>query len=207
MRIGLDFDNTIVNYDALFHKVAVEGGHVPADLPRTKLVVRDHLRATDRESLWVEMQGYVYGARMMEAEAFPGVLDFLHWASAAGNEVFIVSHKTRHPFAGPRYDLHGVAREWIESCLVDGNRPLVPVDRIFFELTKEEKLRRIGECHCDCFVDDLPEILTSPLFPGTTLPILFDPAHEADAVPPRVLVGRDWQAIGRLVAAQCTETA
>ena len=26
MHIGLDFDNTIVSYDILFHKVALEGG-------------------------------------------------------------------------------------------------------------------------------------------------------------------------------------
>ena len=32
MRIGIDFDNTIVSYDTLFHKVAVEQGAVPGRL-------------------------------------------------------------------------------------------------------------------------------------------------------------------------------
>ena len=41
MRIGLDFDNTIVTYDSLFHKVATEQGLVPASLPVSKLAVRD----------------------------------------------------------------------------------------------------------------------------------------------------------------------
>ena len=45
MRLGLDFDNTIVSYDALFHKVALEGSLIPADVAPTKLNVRDYLRS------------------------------------------------------------------------------------------------------------------------------------------------------------------
>ena len=44
MIIGLDFDNTIVSYDELFHRVALEGGLVPGDLPVRKEAVRDYLR-------------------------------------------------------------------------------------------------------------------------------------------------------------------
>jgi len=72
MRIGIDFDNTLVRYDALFHRVALEEGLIPAGLPVNKNAVRDHLRAQGIEARWTEMQGTVYGARMAEAEAFPG---------------------------------------------------------------------------------------------------------------------------------------
>jgi hypothetical protein len=109
MRVGLDFDNTIVRYDALFHRVALEGGWIPPGLPATKLQVRDHLRAHGREQTWIEMQGHVYGARMAEAEMFPGVDRFLRWR-ASGLAVSIVSHKTQYPFAGPRHDLHEASR-------------------------------------------------------------------------------------------------
>ena len=71
MLIGLDFDNTIVSYDALFHKVAVEQALVPSDLPKSKLMVRDYLRKVNNETAWIEMQG-VYGARMVDAAAYPG---------------------------------------------------------------------------------------------------------------------------------------
>jgi phosphoglycolate phosphatase-like HAD superfamily hydrolase len=102
MRVGLDFDNTIVSYDSLFHKVAREGGWIPRDLPPSKLLVRDHLRRIGKEEVWTEMQGLVYGARMAEAESFPGAAQFMRWARGAGIELFIVSHKTRYPFLGPR---------------------------------------------------------------------------------------------------------
>src|SRR5262245_43078397 len=45
MLIGVDFDNTIVSYDALFHRIATERDLIPADLPVNKTAVRDHLRA------------------------------------------------------------------------------------------------------------------------------------------------------------------
>lgn len=178
MRIGIDFDNTIVSYDALFHRVALEQGVIPAGLPPSKLAVRDHLRRQDRENVWTEMQGTVYGARMDEAAAYPGVLEFLRWGRDAGLALSIISHKTRHPYIGPKYDLHQSARRWVETHLNDGGRPLVRPEAVFFELTKEEKIACIRKSGCDYYIDDLPEILLAPDFPAGTRPILFDPdAH------------------------------
>jgi hypothetical protein len=182
MRIGIDFDNTIVSYDALFHRVAAEQGVIPAGTPRTKIAVRDHLRREGREEIWTEMQGTVYGARMDEAQAYPGAMEFLQWASAQGIAVSIISHKTRHPFIGPRHDLHQAARLWVERHLANSARPLVHMGDVFFELTKEEKVRRIGAAACDYFIDDLPEILLAQEFPGDIRRILFDPeSHHEDA--------------------------
>src|SRR4051812_19996134 len=110
MRIGIDFDNTIVNYDSVFYRVALEQNLVPPTVAPTKLAVRNWLRQVGKEDLWTEMQGYVYGSRMNDAEAYPGALAFLTWAQTCGIPVSIISHKTKHPFLGPRYDLHEAAR-------------------------------------------------------------------------------------------------
>lgn len=196
MHIGIDFDNTIVSYDALFHKVAVEQGAVPADTPRNKNAVRDRLRHAGREPVWTEMQGYVYGARMDEAAAYDGVLEFMAWARDAGLRLSIVSHKTRYPFLGPRYDLHAAARGWIEHHLLAGGRTLIDPRRVHFELTKEEKLARVAAEGCDWFIDDLPEILQARDFPGTARPLLFDPDghHPALAALNRMAAWRDIRA-------------
>lgn len=191
MLLGLDFDNTIVSYDSLFHKVAVEGGWIPYDLPATKLSVRDRLREDGREETWIEMQGYVYGARMAEAAMYPGVAGFLTWARGAGVKVCIVSHKTMHPFRGPKYDLHAAARAWVANYLRDQLGPLVAPESVYFELTKGDKIRRIGELGCTVFVDDLPEIFESPSFPAQTAALLFDPdGHHPDSAIARV---RSWE--------------
>ena len=175
MRIGIDFDNTIVSYDALFHKVAREQGVVPPETPVSKVAVRDYLRRLDREAIWTEMQGYVYGVRMNEAKIYAGVTDFMRRAADKGDTLVIISHKTIRPFLGPQYDLHAAARSWVERHLLIHNAPLIPPGHVYFELTKEAKLSRIGAIGCDIFIDDLPEILQSEAFPEDVRRILFDP--------------------------------
>jgi hypothetical protein len=177
MRIGLDFDNTIVNYDHVFHLVAREGGHIPYDLPPSKLQVRNFLRNADKEDVWTEMQGYVYGARMSDAAPYPGAVEFMRWARHTNHELRIISHKTQYPYRGRKYDLHRSARDWVERVLLADGRPLVDPQHVFFDVTKEAKLRRVTEQRCDLFIDDLPEILLAPEFPRSARAILFDPDH------------------------------
>lgn len=202
MRIGIDFDNTIVSYDALFHKVAIEAGHVPASVPVSKIAVRDHLRQIGREDDWTEMQGYVYGARMPEAVAYQGAIAFIRSARDEGHDLFIVSHKTRHPFRGEPYDLHAAARQWIETSLRDGAGCLIDPGCIFFEVTKEAKLERATDLGVDYFIDDLPEILTSELFPNRSSPILFDPVNN-HALIEGVLSVSSWEQISQHLGVRC----
>ncbi len=200
MQIGLDFDNTIVCYDALFHRVALDQGVIPTGTPANKLAVRDHLRAVGREPIWTEIQGSVYGARMDEAEPYPGVIEFMRWAREVGHTVAIISHKTRYPFLGPQYDLHAAAHSWISHHLCEGGQALIPADRIFFELTKEEKLTRIADFNCDIFLDDLPEILLADGFPAETMRALFDPEEcPLKKKAPSVLCVSSWDELRKLL--------
>ncbi len=176
MTLGLDFDNTIVSYDEVFHRVAVEGGHVPGALPVSKEAVRDFLRTAGVEEVWTEMQGTVYGSRMGEARPFDGALETIASIKAQGHRVIIVSHKTRFPFLGERHDLHAAARRWLEAHGFFDPQGLGFRDGdVFFELTKEDKLAQIARESCTHFVDDLPEILTHPLFPPGVERLLFAP--------------------------------
>ena len=78
MRIGIDFDNTIVCYDEVFFEAALFQNLIPATLSRSKSAVRDYLRSIGKEDLWTHLQGEVYGNQMNLAHPFPGVADFLH---------------------------------------------------------------------------------------------------------------------------------
>ncbi len=176
MKLGVDFDNTIVSYDALFARIAREEGLVPAEIPATKSEVRNHLRRIGKEDVWTELQGRVYGARMAEAEAFPGVRAFFRGCRRAGLEVFIISHKTRFPYLGERHDLHAAAVDWLErQGFLDPEGIGLPRERVFFELTKDAKLERIRACGCTHFIDDLPEFLAETGFPGGVERLLLDP--------------------------------
>ncbi len=182
MHIGLDFDNTIVSYDALFHRVAMDEGLITEDIPCSKVSIRDYLRRIGKEGFWTEMQGTVYGHRMSEALVYPGVIDSLKWARESGIKLSIVSHKTKYPFLGPQYDLHEAARDWIRCNLNDQNQPLIASDNIYFEPTKELKIARISRVGCNLFIDDLPEIFENSEFPLHVKKILFDPDNHHHAL-------------------------
>src|SRR5919199_793522 len=144
MRIGIDFDNTIACYDGVFHCAAAERGLVPADLAADKASVRNHLRAAGREDAWTELQGYVYGARMDLAACYPGALAFIRRARRDGHAVFVISHKTRHPYRGPQYDLHAAAAAFLErEGLFDESGIGLPREACHFEPTPGAKHPRI----------------------------------------------------------------
>lgn len=173
MILGVDFDNTIVCYDEVFHAAALERELIPAALPVSKDSVRDYLRQCGQEETWTELQGYVYGPRMRDALPFPGALEFLGRCAQAGLALWIISHKTRHPYLGPQYDLHEFARQWLADHGV--HEAGLASDHVVFELTKLEKLQRIGQSGCSHFIDDLPEFLAEAAFPEGVERVLFDP--------------------------------
>ncbi|WP_246088571.1 hypothetical protein [Phreatobacter stygius] len=174
MRIGIDFDNTIACYDGVFHAAALERDLVPQGLGTGKTAVRDYLNGAGRKDEFTELQGYVYGTRMDLASTYPGCETFVSRALAERHELFVVSHKTRHPILGPKYDMHAAAHGFLAARGLSGSGR-IPDDRIFFEPTKEEKVARAAALGIDVFIDDLPEILTMPGFPATARRILFDP--------------------------------
>jgi len=124
MRIGIDFDNTIVSYDALFHGIALGRGLIPNNFTVSKVAVRNLLRANGQEDLWTLIQGEAYGFRMTDAAFYPGFLAFAKKAQETGTELVIISHKTKYPFKGPKYDLHQAAKSWIEINLQSRNSNL-----------------------------------------------------------------------------------
>jgi hypothetical protein len=179
MRIGIDFDNTIACYDGVFHAAALERGLIPADLGRDKNSVRDHLNGSGRKDDFTELQGYVYGARMDLVSPYPGFAEFVAAARKAGHDLFIVSHKTRHPILGPQHDMHAAARGFLtDRALMGAGETQIAPERVFFELTKDEKVARANTLACGVFIDDLPEILAMGGFPDGMRKVLFDPENQ-----------------------------
>lgn len=188
MLIGIDFDNTIVCYDQLFHQLASERGLIERDLTASKFVIRDHLRSVDREDEWTELQGLAYGPAITRAAPYPGVLEFMELAQKLGIPTRIVSHKTRHPYRGTPHDLHAAARGFLAQQHI--------TTEAFLEPTKEAKVSRIAELGCTHFIDDLPEFLTLDMWPTSTARFLFDPGdmHPDDHRYTRV---HSWQGISQ----------
>lgn len=177
MKIGIDFDNTIVCYDEAIRVLAKERLEMPPEAYKDKLTIRDYLRSEGRENEWTAFQGELYGPGMELARPFEGAIEAMQELVSQGHELMILSHRSRKPYAGKEYDLHSAARYWVKTRLeAEGifNEPSAVVE--FLE-TKEEKIARVSELACFAFIDDLPEILDSPRFPIDVVKILFDPTE------------------------------
>ena len=185
LHLGVDFDNTIVCYDEVFHLLALAEGLIPSSVPCDKTSVRDFLRAAGREDRWTAMQAVVYGKRMPEARPFPGVLDFFGACAQRALRLSIISHRTRQPIVGKPCDLHAAALRWLEQ---NGFVDLVSRDAIHFLESRAEKVARVDEAGCTHFIDDLPEFLAEPLLPPALHCILFDPARAVGAKPDLTVV-------------------
>ena len=193
MLVGVDFDNTIVSYDALLHRLAVERGLVSADLPATKRSVKAAVSPED----WALLQAVAYGERIGEATAFPGVVEFFRRARERGVECTIVSHKTERPHAGPDTDLRAAALGWMRAARIVGE--LLSEDRVHFGATPPDKAEHIRRLGCTHFVDDQVDFLTEFRFPDGMVRILFDPAGEQADVPSGVERACSWTDVERLV--------
>jgi hypothetical protein len=96
------------------------------------------------------------------------------------HQLVIVSHRSPKPYAGPEYDLHEAARNWVSRILQPAG--LFPSDAVYFLPTKQQKIQAIKTLGCSAFLDDLPEILDDEAFPESTTSILFRPSGEQSVV-------------------------
>jgi len=172
VTIGIDFDNTIISYDSLIHKIALENNVIPSSLPPSKKKIRDHLRTVKNGEIeWQKIQAVIYGTRIMEAEAMEGVLEFIAACLNKGIKVYIVSHKTTYSNLYKNVtNLRGAALTWMEHYLFFDK---FSDENVFFESTMEEKIKRIAELKCDYFIDDSEGLFMHGIFPSSVKKILF----------------------------------
>lgn len=180
MRIGIDFDGTVALYDEAFYECAVEQFQMPREIASNKLAIRTWFWKTpEGKQRWIELQGIVYGTRMSEARVAGGLAEFLRMCREKRIYVSIISHKTEFPVFGPRVNLRASALRWLEQCGLN-DKLGIRREVVFFESTREEKIRRIATQRCTHFVDDLEEVLMEPDFPTNVERLLFAPGTKDD---------------------------
>ncbi len=162
-RIGLDLDNTVIDYTPAYRVIAARIG-----LPR-EFVDRESIRPLLRRSEvddmeWQRFQALLYTDGLAFAQPAAGLSDFLNLCATLNVRVFIVSHKTATtPVQFGARDLRGPAQAWLmNQGIVPGH---VIKDDIYFCSTRVEKIQTIASLGCEAFVDDLIEVLEHPDLP------------------------------------------
>lgn len=174
--LGLDFDNTLVNYDNLFVNLAREKNLIKCEDIKTKIDLRTEMRANGQEEEFTELQGEVYGSRILGAKPTEGLIKKLKEMKNEGIKMVIVSHKTKWPYKGKKYNLHKAAMSWLIKYNFFNKKELNwNTKDIYFETTKEDKINRIKNLNCTHYIDDLEEILR--MLPREIERIHYNPSH------------------------------
>jgi hypothetical protein len=199
LRIGIDFDNTIITYDDVFRGAAKQHRLIDRDFSGSKQAVRDAIRLLpDGELAWQRLQGQVYGKGIGGATMVAGVETFLRRCRAEGCAVVVVSHKTEHGHFDPeRVNLRQAALDWMAGQGLLSSDHGIGLADVFFESTRAEKLKRIAALSLTHFVDDLEEVLTDPDFPPDVERILF--GDGAQPASPSYISCATWRDIERQV--------
>lgn len=161
MNIGIDLDNTIIDYSDVF---IIAADYLKISLPecvKSKFEIREFLRSTEGgESTWQRIQGIVYGKFLNKhAKIFPGLLRFLWRCREKGYEITIVSHKTEFGnYDIDEYSLRDEASSFLFSqSITSGENPLVK--NVFFHNNYLDKINFIKHHNFDWFIDDLEDVI------------------------------------------------
>jgi hypothetical protein len=177
IKIGVDFDNTIVCYDQAFEQVGREVALLPAHFRGGREAAKAWLLERRPDGyLWEKLQGLVYGRCIGQAKMFDGVAEFFRTCRKSPEVIVkIVSHKTVRAHHDPTdTDLRKCAMDWMaEQGFFESSTFGLGTDDVYFESTREDKVRRIAELGCNVFVDDHPEVLSHAGMPEHCRKILF----------------------------------
>ncbi len=172
---GVDFDNTLISYDALAHALAREHGLIPSHFSIHKERIRDHIRQNFGDEEWQKIQAVIYGAKIGEAILSPGADIFLQECHRRKIPVHIVSHKTEvSNLLQGGVNFRHAALKWMEGKLFF-TRLGVRQQDVHFASTRGEKVNMIQQTQCTHFIDDLEEVFHEPGFPHGVKKILYCP--------------------------------
>lgn len=194
MKIGIDFDNTIIDYGNVFHKYAVELFNIPSTVIANKQAIRSYFWSLpDGNSHWTELQGIVYGDKILDAVPFDGLDHFLRICKANDTDVCIISHKSEYAALGSKVNLRDAAFAWLDNYgFFNPDSYGISQSSVFFESTRLLKVMRIGTEKCSIFIDDLTDVFEEKSFPLNVQKILF--SHEHPSID-NVVVCKNWKAI------------
>ena len=164
-NFGFDLDNTLIDYsEAVKEYCKIKS----VDTCSNIRILREKLGkngSSDHE--WQLAQGWLYTEGLRYAQPGFGSTALCNYLTQKGYHLYIVSHKTSYTpdFCG-RIPLHDLATNWIKKSAIANY--FKKTDQIYYELTRELKIKRIRELSLNYFVDDLEEIFAEPEFPINT---------------------------------------
>ena len=169
--IGLDLDNTVIDYAPAYAALGKNFGFEGNDA--TRYQVRSTLRkSAEDDEEWQRFQALLYTEGLTLATPAQGIIEFLEELNRRNISAFIASNKTS---TGPerfgKRDLRTPAREWLHRWGISPG--LVDVVDVTFHETLSSKVDEISSRAPNIFIDDLIEVFDIESFPVTTTKVLY----------------------------------
>ncbi len=160
IKIGIDLDNTIINYNKLIFKLSQKKYNLKF---KEKNISKDKIKKkiikNFGENEWTFFQSLIYGEHLKSAEIYDNFKDIIK-KFRNKYEFYIVSHKTKWPAIGKKINLINFAKNFLSINKVSFcSNPLINPKNIFFENTQNKKVKRIKSLKIDLFIDDLEIVL------------------------------------------------
>ncbi|MBL4865619.1 MAG: hypothetical protein JKY67_04505 [Pseudomonadales bacterium] len=181
MRVGIDFENTMVDYDGLFYQLALERKDVDFDPSisltnpaPTKETLRDQLINNGLTHRWLELQKIVYGSRVLEAMPYTGLIRFLALCKEHSVECVLVCHHSPRVFKNANFNEMLLA--WLSKYGVSKylhGQSLT--EKLYISSTQEDMAQLVSKLGCTHFVSNGMSLFGLEEFPAGVSRFLFDP--------------------------------
>jgi len=195
--IGVDFDNTLISYDDVIYKVALQRGLIHSETRKLKKDIRESIRELPNgEMEWQKVQAVVYGPRIRDGKLIDGVQKFFASCEPYKVRVYIISHKSEFAkFNETGTNLRDTAMAWMrKNRFFEFDGLGLSQEDVYFESTRREKIERIRYLECTHFIDDLEETFLDELFPTNVGKILYAP-HMQHSFADGLRVTSTWEEI------------
>jgi len=165
LKIGIDLDNTIINYQNSFKRFLKEKNI------NFKLINKKKIKYISNNNSkiknWTQAQEEIYGKYIELAKPFKYFKNFEKFALKNNIKLFIVSHKTKFSQFSKKYNLHSQSNKWLENNISK------EIYKIYYVKTVNQKVNKIAFLNLDYFIDDLIEIFNHKNFPKKVKKIHF----------------------------------
>lgn len=182
LKIGIDLDNTIINYQNSFRKYLRKKKIYLKKINKNE--IKNITNNSPNIQNWTQAQEEIYGKYIIFAKPFIYFKKFEKFALKNKIKLFIISHKTKFSQFSQKYNLHTQSNKWLKNNIRKENY------KIFYVKSINEKVKKISKINPDYFIDDLIEIFSNKDFPKNVKKI-----HFSDVKSSKFLTLNNWNKI------------
>tara|TARA_B100000902_G_C27300639_1_gene912574 strand:- start:241 stop:828 length:588 start_codon:yes stop_codon:yes gene_type:complete len=187
LKIGIDLDNTIINYEKSFQKL-IKIRKINSNW-KNKHQIKEAINKSKSKYNWTAAQEEIYGLFINFAKPYKYFLEFEKFAVKNKHKLFIISHKTEYSEFSRKYNLREMSNKWLKKNIKMNKY------KIFYTNTINQKIEIIKKIKPKYYIDDLIKILRNKKIPKKTQKIFF--SRKLDS---KILTLSDWKKIKNYIA-------